>query len=103
MNSLPLEWYKAHPFVQMWRNQDCNSFFPTVRELNAQYNVDVNRPFTISRVEPIITHYLNELARHVRKETCDKIRSRRDIAQRFGLNKTECQFIINMKTKIKDE
>lgn len=101
MNNLPLEWYKAHPFVQAWRQQDCNSFFPTVKDLNDRLNIDVNRPFTISKVEPIITHYLNELARHVRKETCDKIRSRKEVARQFGLNKTEVQFIINLKTKIK--
>lgn len=103
MNSLPLEWYKAHPFVQMWRDQDTNSFFPTVTALNVRYNIDINRPFTIKQVEPIITHYLNELARYVRKETCDKIRCKKEIARRFGLNNTEIQFIINLKTRIKDE
>ena len=103
MITLDLEWYKDHPYVQEWRNQDQNSFFPAVQSLNQKLNTNPNNPITVSRVANIVGDYLTLLVRTIRHTcTTEKLpRSRKTVAERFQLNRTEEQFVINNLKSLK--
>lgn len=92
-----LNWYCKHPYVEEWREHDCNSFITTVKSLNSKLNIRSDNPITIGRVSEIVGDYLSLLVRDVRN-TCkrEKLpRNRRTIANRFELNRTETKFILN--------
>lgn len=101
MTTLPLDWLKSHPYVQAWREMDTNSYFPAVENLNTTLNVNVDHPITISRVDHIVSQYLEQLVRHVR-QVCSKERCPRDkrkLAGKFQLNNTEINYVLNKLNK----
>ena len=103
MSNPTLEWYQSHPYVQQWRQTNCNSFFPTVKSLNETLNINIDHPITLARVSNVVGEYLNLLATKIRK-TCNEEklpRSRHTVAERFELNRTEIEIIINKLNPIK--
>jgi hypothetical protein len=95
-----LGWYSSHPYVKIWREKDTNSYMSTINHINTEWNTDVSRPITFARVDSVLTEYLNLLLIKVR-EVCKKelrggfVRTKAYYAEKFGLNKTESEYIFN--------
>lgn len=65
LETLSLEWFLSHPYVQIWRKQQTNSLIDTVNYINSNWNM--SSPINIGRVDRIITQYLTLLTSKARE------------------------------------
>jgi hypothetical protein len=96
MQDISLDWYREHPYVEVWRTQNQNSYLPTVQVLNSKLNIDVNYPVTLSKVDGVISLYLEKLVSHVREVRKEEpvSTSKTSLSRRFGLNSVEVNYIL---------
>lgn len=64
---IPLEWFRRHPYVALWRESSSNSYGPTVSKLNQILKSCPEHRVTYGRVDKIVSKYLELLGRKFRK------------------------------------